>query len=77
LNLIIIEQHKRNFVGAWELFFVTFGGFLLKKLTPYSLRGHNFLNSISFLMIFNAPHVPIGGVQVLFRHEKMEPSPWI
>ncbi len=34
-------------------------------LTPSTLRGHNFLNSIMFFMIFSASNVPIGEVQVL------------
>jgi hypothetical protein len=58
------------FLGVWELAFVTFDGFLKKFLTPSILGGHNFLNSIPFLMIFSAPNVSIGGVQVLFGHQK-------
>jgi hypothetical protein len=39
--------------------------------------GHNFLNYILFLTIFNASNVPIEGVQVLFGHKKTtKPSPW-
>jgi hypothetical protein len=57
------KQHIRNFVGVWELAFVAFGGLFLKKfLTPFTLRGHNFLNYISFLTIFNALDASIGGV---------------
>ncbi len=66
LNLITTQQHTRNFVGVWEPIFEAFGEFL----TPSTLRGHNILNSISFLMIFSAPNVPIRRVQVLFRHQK-------
>jgi len=57
-------------LGAWELAFVTLGGFFLKFLTPSTLGGYNFLNSILFSMIFNVPNTPIGGVQVLFGHQK-------
>jgi hypothetical protein len=35
----------------------------------------NFLNSISFSMISSAPDVPMGEVQVLFRHQKQQSSP--
>jgi hypothetical protein len=39
------------------------------------LGGHNFLNSISFLMSFCALEAPIGGVQIMFGHqEKWNPS---
>jgi hypothetical protein len=41
-------------------------------LTPSTLNDHNFFNFIMFLKKFNAPNVPIGGVQVLLRHQK----PW-
>jgi hypothetical protein len=56
-------------VGVWEPTFVAFGSLLFEFLTPFILKGHNFLNSIPFLMIFSAPNVPIGGVQILFRHK--------
>ncbi len=39
-------------------------------LTPFTSTGHNFLNSIPFFTISNAPNVPIRKVQVLFRHIK-------
>jgi ABC-type enterochelin transport system permease subunit len=35
-------------------------------LTPSIMGNYNFFNFISFLMIFG---VPIGGVQVLLRHQ--------
>ncbi len=70
LTLITIEQHIRNFVGVWELAFVAFGGLFFEFLTPFTLRGHNFFNSISFLTIFNALNTPIGGLQVYFEHQK-------
>jgi hypothetical protein len=59
-----------NFVGFWELAFVSFGGFFFEFLTPFTLTGHNFFNSIPFLMIFNAPDVLIRRVQILFKHKK-------
>jgi hypothetical protein len=36
----------------------------LEFLTPSTLWGHNFLNSIFFLTTFNVPNAPIEGVQV-------------
>jgi hypothetical protein len=44
--------------------------FLKKVIDPFILRGHNFFNPIPFLTIFGAINAPIGGVQVLFRHQK-------
>jgi hypothetical protein len=44
---------------------------LKKKLTPFTLRGCNFLNSNMFLMIFSASNVSIRGFQVLFGHLKV------
>jgi hypothetical protein len=38
--------------------------FFLEFLTPSTLWGHNFLNSIFFLTTFNVPNAPIEGVQV-------------
>jgi hypothetical protein len=40
--------------------------------TPFTLGGHNFLNSNIFLTIFNAPNVPMGEIQVLFGHQKQQ-----
>ncbi len=34
------------------------------------MGGHNFFNFIPFLIIFSALEVPIGGVQVILRHQK-------
>ncbi len=39
-------------------------------LTPSTLKGHNFLNSIPFLTIFNALDAPIRGVEFFFKHLK-------
>jgi hypothetical protein len=47
-----------------------FGGYFFEFLTPSTLGDHNFLNYILFLMIFNAPNVPKGMVQGLFRNHK-------
>jgi hypothetical protein len=44
-------------------------------LTPSTLGGHNFLNPIPFLIIFSAPYAPIGGVEVLFGHQKQQSLP--
>jgi hypothetical protein len=51
----------------WFVFF--------KFLTPFTLKGHKFLNYISFLTIFSALDAPIGGVQVLFKHIKQWSPP--
>jgi len=45
-----------------------FGGLFFWVLNPFTLEGHNFLNSNPFLTIFSAPDATIGGVQVLFGH---------
>ncbi len=50
--------------------FVTFSGLFFWILTPSTLGGHNFFNSISFFMIFKTLEMPIGGVKILFRHQK-------
>ncbi len=44
--------------------------FFKKKLTPSTLQGHNFFNSIPFFTIFDTLNAPIGGIQVLFKHHK-------
>jgi hypothetical protein len=44
--------------------------YLKKNLTPFTLRGHNFLNFIPFFTMFKAPNAPIGRVQVLIMHKK-------
>jgi hypothetical protein len=44
--------------------FIMFNGLFFEFLTPSILGAHNFLNFISFLMIFGALKVIIGGVQV-------------
>jgi hypothetical protein len=44
-----------------------FSGLFFRVLNPLTLGDHNFLNSISVLMIFS---VLIGGVQVLYGHKK-------
>ncbi len=52
-----------NLCSIWWFFFFEF-------LSPSTLNGHNFLNSIPFFTIFNALNMLIGGVQVLFKHKK-------
>jgi hypothetical protein len=66
----------KDFFRYQELAFVAFGGFFFEFLTPSPLKGHNFLNSTSFLMIFSALEAPIRGVQVLFRHWKQWRPPF-
>ncbi len=39
-------------------------------LTPSTLEGRNFFNSISFFTIFSVTNAPLGEVQVLFGHNK-------
>jgi hypothetical protein len=46
-------------MGVWELAFVALGGLFFWLLDPPILGGHNFLNSIMFLMIFSVPYAPI------------------
>jgi hypothetical protein len=57
-------------VGVWEVAFVTFGGFFFEFLTLLFLKGYNFLILIPFLIILSALDSPIGGVQILFKHQK-------
>jgi hypothetical protein len=60
-----------SFYIIWWFIFLNFGPPNLQWPITFSI-------SIPFLMIFNAPDVPTGGVQVFFKHKKkMEPSPWI
>jgi hypothetical protein len=47
-TLITRKQNIRNFVNVWEPAFVAFGGFFFEFLTPSTLKGHNFFNSIIF-----------------------------
>jgi hypothetical protein len=49
--------------------------FFFDFLTPSTLGGHNFLNSIMFLMIFSAPDVSIGRIQDLFGKQKQWSPP--
>jgi hypothetical protein len=44
-------------------------------LTPFISMGSNFLNSKIFWMTFSVPHALIGGVQVLFGHQKQWSPP--
>jgi hypothetical protein len=60
----------KEFLGVWELAFVTSGGFFFEFLTLPTLGDRKFLNSILFSMIFNVLDVPIGGVHILFGHQK-------
>jgi len=64
----------RNFFGVPKLVFVAFNGFL-KILDPSTLGGHNFFHSNMFLMIFSALNASIGGIQVLFGHQKQQNTP--
>jgi hypothetical protein len=62
-------------LGVWELAFVMFDGLFLEFLTPSTLEGCTFFNFIPFFMIFITLNAPIGGLQILFKHKNMEPSP--
>jgi len=55
--------------------FVLFDGLFFKFLTSSTFGGINFFNSNLFLMIFNGPNAPIGGIQVLFGHQKQWSPP--
>jgi hypothetical protein len=57
-------------LGVWELAFVVLGDLFFESLTPSTLVGCNFLNSIPFSIIFSALDVLIGGAQVFFGHQK-------
>jgi len=52
-----------------------FGGLFFWILDPLYFGGRNFLNSNMFLTIFDVLDVPIGGVQVLFGHQKQQSPP--
>jgi hypothetical protein len=58
------------------LIFVTLYGSFFEFLTSSGLGGHNFINSIMFLMTFCAPKAKIGGFQVLFGHQKQQNPPF-
>jgi hypothetical protein len=47
--------------GNWPLYHLV--ACFFEILTPFTLKGHNFLNFILFLTIFSALNAPIGGVQ--------------
>jgi len=65
----------KEFCGCLEPTFVAFGGFFFEFLIPFILKGHNFLNFISFLTIFNASDMPIERIQILFIHQKQWSCP--
>jgi hypothetical protein len=71
----LIATHKRNFCAVLELAFVMFHYYFFQFMTLFTLRGHNFLNFISFLTIFNAPDASIGEAQLLFAHQKQQSLP--
>jgi hypothetical protein len=54
--------------NVWSFFFWSFWPLLLWRVV-------RFLNSISFLTIFNVPNVSIGRVQALLRHRRQQSSP--
>ncbi len=62
-------------MGVQELAFVTYCDFFFEFLTFFTLRGHNFLNSIMFLMIFIAPYAQIRGIRVLLGCQKQWSPP--
>jgi hypothetical protein len=55
--------------GQWFVFLV------FDPLFFWGWGGHNFLIFHPFLTIFSASDAPIGGVQVLFRHQKQRSPP--
>jgi hypothetical protein len=62
-------------LGVRELAFVMFGGLCFGVLDPFTLEGHNFLISYSFLTIVSMSDAPRGGVQILFGHKKQQSPP--
>jgi hypothetical protein len=50
--------------------------FILSDLTRSILGAHNFLNFNLFWVIFNMLNMSIGGVQVLFGHQKQRSLPF-
>jgi hypothetical protein len=70
LNYNSNKATYKDFLGVWELSFVSFGGLFSEFLTPSTFGGHNFFNPIMCLMIFCAFKALIEGVQVLFGHHK-------
>jgi hypothetical protein len=52
-----------------------FSGLFFEFLTPSTLGAYNFLNPNPFFMIFSVLDAPIGGVQVLFEHQKQQSPP--
>ncbi len=69
-NLIAPEQHTNFFSSVRESTLLCLGVCFFEFLTPSTFGGCNFFNSNSFLMIFSAPDVSTGRVQVLFKHQK-------
>jgi hypothetical protein len=71
----LIATYKECF-ECLETNFVTIDDLFFWVLDLSTLGAHNFRNSHLFLMIFSALNAPIGigGIQVLFRHQK-QPSP--
>jgi hypothetical protein len=61
----------KGIFGWLGMGFVLLGGlFFLSSWPPLLWRGCNFLKFNPFFTIFSAPDAPIGGVQVLFGHQK-------
>ncbi len=74
-TLISITQHTRIFWGVWELVFIAFNGLFFEILTPSTLGGHNFLNSILFFMTLNVLEAPIEGFKFCLNTRNNGPVP--
>jgi hypothetical protein len=61
----------KDFFGCLKTSLCGVGRFrFFEFFIPFTLGGYNFFNSIPFSTIFSVLDVPIGGVQVLFGHQK-------
>ncbi len=73
LSILIATKHTRNYFDARKLTYDNiFMICVFEFLTPSTLGGHKFFNSILFLNFFSAPDASIEGVQVLFGHQKQQ-----
>jgi hypothetical protein len=74
----MLNFNSKNVLGVRELALYHLVVCFFVFVTPSILGDRNFLNSNLLLTIFSALDAQIGGVQVLFGHQKtMKPSPWI
>jgi hypothetical protein len=65
----------KEFFGWSGLGFVRFDGLFFVFLKPSTLQGHKIFNFNLLSTIFSVSDAPIGGVQVLFGHQKQQSPP--